>query len=99
MRDDLKLVQIFLTQNQSPGPSVYEVGLDEDNKVICTCPGYRGRSVCKHSKIVKQRMEDNEGVYPIQHWKNAPKEEIEKARLSNKNFREFIIKFGNIEVI
>jgi hypothetical protein len=96
---EVKLVQVFLNDTQVPGPSIHEVGITQEGKVVCNCPGFKGRASCKHSKIVKLRMEDNNGIYMPLLSPNVTDKDIEKAYLSNKNSRDFIIKFGIPEVI
>jgi hypothetical protein len=95
---DTKLIQVFLSQTQTPGPGIYEVSVDSDEVLYCTCPGYRGRGTCKHTKFVNSRIKSNNGNYPLEISSKATMEEAEKARESNDAFREFIIKFGKIEV-
>lgn len=98
--DKLRLVQVFLSQNKTPGPGVYEVSVDVDNdqKLYCNCPGYQGRATCKHVRFVKNRIEHNGGNYPLEISSKATQEDADKARDSNRAFREFVIKFGRIEV-
>lgn len=93
-----RLVQVFLSQSQTPGPGIYEVSSDEDGNLSCTCPGFKGRKTCKHTKYVRAKVENNNGTYPIEISSRATEEEAESARTSNKAFREFIIKYGKIEV-
>jgi hypothetical protein len=99
MDDQLKLIQVFLTQGSVPGPSVYEVSQTNDNTLVCTCPGYRGRGSCKHVKFVRARIEENDGVYPLEITYKATLEDATKAKQSNKDFRDFVLKFGKIEVV
>jgi hypothetical protein len=99
VNEDLKLIQVFLTQGNVPGPSVYEVSQDSNNKLVCTCPGFRGRMTCKHVKFVYARIESNNGTYPLEITYRATSEDAEKAQTSNKEFREFVLKFGKIEVV
>ena len=96
---DIKLVQMFLNDTQVPGPNIYEVGITDEGKVVCNCPGFKGRSSCKHSKLVQARMVSNNGVYVPELSVDVTDEDIAKAHISNKNSREFIIKFGIPEVI
>lgn len=93
-----RLVQVFLSQTQSPGPSIYEVSTDEGGFLLCTCPGYKGRRSCKHTKYVQARIDNNGGSYPLEISNRATEEEAQKAKVSNAAFREFIIKYGKIEV-
>lgn len=96
---ETKLVQVFLSQTQSPGPGIYEVSVDDNNKLYCTCPGYRGRETCKHVKFVSARIKANGGdTYPLEFSSRASKDDITNARSSKEAFRDFVIKFGKIEV-
>ena len=95
---DMRLVQVFLSQSQTPGPGIYEVSVDDNEKLSCTCPGFRGRASCKHVKFVKTRIESNNGNYPLEISSRATKAEADKAKNSNQDFREFVIKYGKIEV-
>jgi len=96
---DTKLVQVFLSQTQSPGPGIYEVSCDESNKLYCTCPGYRGRNTCKHIKFVSARIKANGGdTYPLEFSSRASAEDVAVAKTSKEAFRDFVIKFGKIEV-
>ena len=93
------LVQIFLSESQVPGPSIFEVSITDDGKVICNCPSFKGRSSCTHAKIVMGKMEFTSGVYIPELHPSVTEEDIEKALLSEKHNREFIIKFGIPEVV
>jgi hypothetical protein len=95
---DTRLVQVFLSQSDTPGPNIYEVTADENGILYCTCPGFMGRKSCKHSKFVQARIENNKGNYPLEISSRATEEDAIKARASSESFREFIIKFGKIEV-
>jgi hypothetical protein len=96
--DDLRLVQVFLSQNKTPGPGIYEVAVDPESVLHCTCPGYKSRSTCKHVRFVNSRIETNGGTYPLEISSRASTEDAKKAQDSNKEFREFVIKYGRIEV-
>jgi hypothetical protein len=95
---DVKLIQVFLSQNATPSPAIYEVSSTIDGKLICTCPGYSGRGSCKHARFVTARIKTNGGTYPLEISKKATKEEADRAQESTDAFRDFIIKFGKIEV-
>lgn len=96
---ETKLVQVFLSQTQSPGPGIFEVSVDDNNKLYCTCPGFQGRSTCKHIKFVSARIKANGGDnYPLEFSSRASKDDISNARSSKEAFRDFVIKFGKIEV-
>jgi hypothetical protein len=93
-----RLVQMFLSQSPTPGPGIFEVSADDPGKLYCTCPGYAGRKSCKHTKFVQARIDSNNGSYPLAISDRATKEDALKAKESNQEFREFVIKFGKIEV-
>jgi hypothetical protein len=96
---DTKLVQVFLSQTQTPGPGIYEVSVDDDNKFYCTCPGFQGRNTCKHVKFVTARVKSNGGDnYPLEFSSRATKDDVVKAKQSKEEFRDFVIRFGKIEV-
>lgn len=99
--DDAKLLQVFLPHVQTSGSGIYEVSYSEKSDCYyCTCPGFVGRSTCKHVKFVKARVEANNGKgYPLEISHRATAEDAERADRSTKDFREFIIKFGKVEVI
>ncbi len=101
MLADLKLVQVFLPNTNNGASGVYEVSYSEtSNKYHCTCPGFSSRNTCKHVKFVKARVDSNDGKgYPLEISSRATSEDAEKAKRSTKDFREFIIKFGKVEVI
>lgn len=93
-----KLIQVFLSQTQNPGPGIFEVSGDDSGELFCTCPGFRGRGTCKHSRFVKARMDSNDGNYPLEISSKATEDEAKKAKRSAEDFRAFIIKYGRIEV-
>jgi len=95
---DLRLVQVFLSKTQTPGPGIFEVSSNEDGVLFCTCPGYKARSSCKHTKFVSARTSTNDGHYPLEISSRATDEDVLKAKKSNDAFRDFVIKFGKIEV-
>ena len=99
MEDDkLRLVQVFLSNTKTPGPGIYEVSVDKEDVLHCNCPGFMSRSKCKHVNFVNNRIESNNGSYPLEISSKATQEDASHAQESNKAFREFVVKFGRIEV-
>lgn len=95
--DNFKIVQIFLPQNSSP--MVYEVSSNEKD-FRCTCSTFDTKGGCKHIAFVMARIDANGGRnYPLEISNKATLEDAQKAQESVQNFREFIIKFGKVEVI
>jgi hypothetical protein len=99
MTDDFRLVQVFLPQQTLSGPGIYEVSVGDTDEFNCTCPGFSGRAKCKHVEFVKARIETNNGTYPLEISSRATTDDAAKAQKSSKDFREFIIKFGKVEVL
>ena len=94
-RDEWQIAQIFLSET-----GVQEVYVHADSrKVRCTCDGFGSRSVCKHARFVTDRMKLNGGVYPVQVSNKASESEGTFASLDPKLFRDFLVKYGKIEVI
>jgi hypothetical protein len=95
---DWRTVQLFL-DNTTMG--VFEVQIDSENnrKVRCTCPAFNNSARCKHVKFVKNSMEQNDGHYSIKIPVEISDEEAFVAMSDSESFREFIIKYGTVEVI
>jgi len=95
--EENKLVQIFLSQSPSPEPGIYEVSLTKNGDFLCTCPGFIAKNNCIHNRFVKQRVKENDGVYPLEISTKCTSEDADKAQDSPEEFRDFIIKYGKIE--
>jgi hypothetical protein len=95
----VRLIQVFLShKSDAPGPGIFEVSADEDRNLTCTCPGFMSKSVCKHTKLVTERIERNNGMYPFDFVDETNQKEIKLAMTDENLFREFIIKHAKIEV-
>ena len=95
---DRRLIQVFLPKTATPGVSIYEVSSDPDGVLYCNCAGYVDKGTCKHVRLVNSRIKENKGTYPLEMIAKSSKEEAEEARASAESFRNYIIKFGKIEV-
>jgi hypothetical protein len=95
----LRLVQVFLSQSKTPGPGIFEVLTNSSGDLFCTCPGFIARKRCKHTVLVNARIEDNNGSYPLEILSKATEADAAKAKLSNEEYRSFIIRYGKIEVL
>ena len=93
-----KLVQIFLSESLNPG-GVYEVSYTTNKTFVCTCPGFEGRNKCKHVKYVDEKVRANNGTYPLEVSKKVTEEAADRASESPEAFRDFLIKYGKIEVL
>jgi len=91
---DWRTVQFFLSPR-----GVFEVEIDlESEGVRCSCPGFSARKVCKHSRVVVDRAQKNDGTYPLRVSDRASELEITSSTKSSENFRKFVVKYGYIEV-
>jgi len=87
--------QLFLSAT-----GVFEVQINLDTqKLRCNCQGSNVRSYCKHMAFVSKRMDRNGGVYPVEISKKAKIEDATIANLDPEAFREFLVKYGKIEVV
>lgn len=98
MSTDWRTVQLFLDETNV---GVFEVQIDSDDsrKVRCDCPAFGNSSRCKHVKFVKNTMAENDGNYAIQIPEEISDEEALEAMSDPEAFRDFIIKYGTVEVI
>lgn len=87
--------QLFLS-----GDGVQEVSINVANhRLRCTCAGFDIRSNCKHTRFVRQRMDENGGIYPTEVSTKASKIDTVIASQDPILFRDLLINFGKIEVI
>jgi len=93
---DWRTVQLFLSED-----GVAEVQLDADNsrKVRCNCKSFMSSARCKHVKFVKDQMAENNGHYAVKIPEDIPDDEAFDAMGDAESFRQFIIKYGKVEVI
>jgi hypothetical protein len=94
----LRLVQVFLSPAVNPGPGIFEVYSDTDGGLHCSCPLFLSKKICKHTRFVRAKTDANNGTYPLEVSSRATTEEAQEAQKSTEAFRDFIIKFGKIEV-
>jgi hypothetical protein len=91
-----RTVQVFLDED-----GVCEVDVDSENntKVRCSCMAFSRLARCKHAKFVKDKMSNNNGHYAIQIPVNVDDALAAEAIKTSEGFREFVIKYGKVEVI
>jgi hypothetical protein len=95
LMSEWQATQIFLSET-----GVHEVQINLNTaRLRCDCPGHSSRSSCKHTKFVQKRMQENDGIYPVEVSKSASTEEGANARLDPEAFRKFLFKYGRVEVI
>jgi len=94
-----RLIQVFLSsRSERPGPAIFEVHSTEHKELTCNCPGFASRSKCRHTKLVMERIDANDGLYPFDFSDEVTVEEIKDAMKSEKDFRKLIIQHAKIEV-
>jgi hypothetical protein len=55
--------------------------------------------MCKHTRYVSEKMKNNSGVYPVEISSKAPQQDAAIASLDPIMFRDFLLKYGKIEVL
>jgi hypothetical protein len=91
-----RLVQLFLGEE-----GIAEVLVAEHNssKVRCTCSVFEAAGRCNHSKFVRTKILENQGNYVVQIPIEVPDEDGLVAMNSLDSWRDFVYKYGKIEVI
>lgn len=89
------ITQIFLSET-----GVHEVDVHHSShKLRCNCIGYTTRGNCKHTRFVKERMNKNGGVYPVEISNKIDRETSIAASENPEAFRELLVKYGKIVTI
>jgi hypothetical protein len=96
MEIDWRTVQLFLDDS---GVSEVEIDAEDATNVKCSCKYFYKSSRCKHTKYVRNEIENNDGNYAIKVPVDIDDDEALEAMSSSETFREFIIKYGKVEVI
>jgi hypothetical protein len=91
-----RTAQFFLEED---GTCEVEIDLDSHKKFRCTCLAFSKSARCKHTIWVKETMEKNEGRFQIQIPVDMDDDAAFEAMSTAEGFREFILKYGKIEVI
>jgi hypothetical protein len=91
-----RTAQFFLEEE---GICEVEVDDDQHNKLRCSCVGFAKAARCKHTKFVRDAMDANGGALQIQIPADMSDEEAILAMMNKDSFREFVIKYGKVEVI
>lgn len=93
-----RVVQIFLPAGDA-APAVYEVEVDDvARRARCNCLIHQARSSCSHVRLVEARMSQNSGQYPL----NLPAQvqtDLSEVLKDRGRFRDFVIRYGRIEVL
>lgn len=92
-----RTVQVFLSPRH---PAIYEVELDVTNAdTRCSCPTFRAKDQCRHTKMIERRMDECDGQYPILLEAEVQESDISDSLHDPAKFREFIVRFGKVEVL
>jgi hypothetical protein len=102
MEDDWRTIQLFLNKklNSEGAPEVYEVSIHADgpSNIRCSCSTFNNIGYCTHSIKVTKRIEKNDGNFGLSVPENVPDEVAFAAFSSSETSREFILKYGKIEI-
>jgi len=86
------ITQMFLSDT-----GVHEVHVNQNtHKLRCNCPGYSTRTNCKHTRFVKDKMEKNNGIYPVEISNKVDRYESHLASEDPVAFRELLVNYGKI---
>ena len=89
------ITQIFLSET-----GVHEVDVHHSShKLRCNCPGYETRNTCKHTRFVKNRMDANGGVYPVEISSRVDRDQSIMASEDPVAFRDLLVNYGKIEIV
>lgn len=95
-KTEWRVVQIFLSPK---GAGIFEVEMTTDGSdVRCNCPTFKSRSTCRHARWVLGKI-DETGVFPVMVLSSASEIDIAEQMSDPEAFRDFIIKYGKIEVV
>lgn len=96
MEYDWRTIQLFLTNE-----GVCEVQADHNHpyKLQCSCRWFMKVGKCGHIKFVRENMENNDGHYTIQISAEIDPMDAAIALDDAEAFRDFIIKYGKVEVL
>ena len=94
-----RTLQMFLSED-----GVHEVEADVDDyaKMKCTCTAYqssRSPKKCKHTRLVRRRIDLNGGTYAIKIPDDVPDTVVDEALLSPKSFRDMLIRYAKVEFL
>lgn len=102
MEKDWRTIQIFLGKNldKSGAPLIAEVSIHADGptNIRCTCEVFHKLDYCPHSLKVTRRMEKNNGSFGLVVPENVSDEDAYNAFTSAESSREFVLRYGKIEI-
>lgn len=102
MKKDLSMdiewrtVQLFLDDD---GVAEVEIDADNSSKIRCSCKTFSVAARCKHTKYIRRQLEQNDGHYSIMIPEDIDDEVALEAMSDPASFRDFVIRYGKVEVI
>jgi hypothetical protein len=93
---DWRTVQLFLSED---GVHEVEVDLQDNRNQRCTCKKFQSFKRCRHTKWVEDVIVESGGHFSVQIYSEIDQEIADEAFDSPEKFREFVIKYGKVEVI
>ena len=103
MDNEWRTIQIFLGKDldKKGNLQVSEVSLHYDgpSTVRCTCEDFLEIEICLHVSFVMRRMEKNNGSFGLSVPENVPEELAYAAFTDSELSRNFVLRYGKIEVI
>ena len=91
-----RTVQFFIGDE---GVSEVELDTDDSRIIRCSCKSFKASKKCKHANYVSSVVESSNGNYPVQVPEYVPDELAFEALEDAEEFRNFVIKYGKIEVL
>lgn len=102
MEQDWRTIQVFLGKNldNKGAPQIAEVSIHADgpSNIRCTCPTFDRIDYCPHTIKVTKRIERNNGSFGLLVPEDIPDDVAYSAFTSAESSREFVIKYGKIEI-
>lgn len=94
---DWRTVKLFL--DEEFGVSEVAIADSDSRKVKCTCLQFNKGGKCKHTIWVRDWMVTHGGVFSIKIPQEVDPEAELEAFSDLDSFRDFVIKYGKVEVI
>jgi hypothetical protein len=91
-----RTVQFFIGDE---GVSEVELDTDDSRLVRCSCQGFTLTKKCKHQAFVLAKVEASNGNYGVQIPSDIPDELAFDTMDDADGWRNFVIKYGKIEVL
>lgn len=93
---DWRTVQLFLSDE---GIHEVQLDLDDNRNQRCTCKKFQMLKRCRHTKWVENAILESGGHFSVQISSEVPEEIAMEAFDSPEKFRDFILKYGKVEIL